>query len=129
LPGQYYIPNLKKGTKKRKPKYKMEYATYEASALHPVNGTGQGKALEEGSMVGGHGVSGSKTGGKMEFQYPIPVQNLPKSLREGRVESSKYLRYGMKDLTIGSWVELGRRLGTKGEKGLRRAFRKYMYLE
>jgi hypothetical protein len=35
--------------------------------------------------------------------------------------------YGMADLTVGSWVDLGRRLG-KGERELRRVFRRHMYV-
>lgn len=35
--------------------------------------------------------------------------------------------YGMQDLTVGTWVELGRRLG-QGERELRRKFRQHMYV-
>ncbi|KAF8621618.1 hypothetical protein AX15_007637 [Amanita polypyramis BW_CC] len=35
--------------------------------------------------------------------------------------------YRLQDLTIGSWVEMGRRLGQGRERGLRRAFRRHMY--
>ena len=58
----------------------------------------------------------------------IPKKNLPKSLRKGKVQGSKYLPYKMADLTIGSWYEFARRLGEVKEKKLRRRFRKYMYL-
>ncbi len=35
--------------------------------------------------------------------------------------------YGMSDLTVGSWVQLGQRLG-QGEKQLRRVFKRHMYV-
>jgi endopolyphosphatase len=62
-------------------------------------------------------------------RYPIPRKQLPKSLRNGTVNESKYAPYGMEDLTIPSWYELAKRLGQeKSEKELQKRFRKYMYL-
>lgn len=62
------------------------------------------------------------------LQSLLPHKQLPKSLLKGKKNSSKYLPYEMEDLTIGSWVELARRLGDMKEKKLRKRFRKYMYL-
>lgn len=65
-------------------------------------------------------------GGKI--WYPFPLRNLPGSLRNATVSESKYAPYGMKDLTIGSWMELARRLGDgKHGKKLRKRFKRYMY--
>jgi endopolyphosphatase len=89
----------------RKPKFKLEYLTHRLDALHPGD--------VEGSL---------------EFQYPIPLKQLPKSLREGNVTSSKLAPYEMDDLTIPSWVELARRLGDPSRKKLRKRFKQYMYM-
>ena len=88
-----------------KPKFKLEYLTYRLDTLHPgdVNGTA-------------------------EFEYPIPLKQLPKSLREGNVTSSKFAPYRMKDLTIRSWVWLARRLGDPTRRKLRKRFKQYMYM-
>ncbi|KAF9055285.1 hypothetical protein BDZ89DRAFT_13863 [Hymenopellis radicata] len=100
---QYYIPDLAGGNKTRKPDFKLEYTTYAATDLHPLLGGG-------------------------EFNYPVPLQNLPKSLRKGPVEKSEYTPYELADLTVGSWVGLARRLGAEQERKMRKRFRKYMYL-
>jgi endopolyphosphatase len=102
---QYYLPEGRLLDKTRKPKFKLEYLTHGLEALHP--GDPEGTA---------------------EFQYPIPIQHLPKSLREGNLTSSKFAPYGMNDLTIPSWVGLARRLGDPTRKRLRRRFKKYMYM-
>jgi len=52
--------------------------------------------------------------GTEEFQYPIPLERLPKSLQEGNATSSKYAPYEMDDLTIPSWM------GLAGDWGIRR---------
>ncbi|KAJ4478099.1 endopolyphosphatase [Lentinula aciculospora] len=102
---QYFIPHLKDADKSHHPpRYRLEYTTLPASALLP--GKGQNKT---------------------EFRYPIPLRNLPKSVRKGKMKK-KYFPYGMQDLTIGSWLELARRLGNTKEKELRKKFRQYMYL-
>ncbi|KAI0003083.1 endopolyphosphatase [Russula compacta] len=102
---QFYLPEGRLLNKDKKPKFKLEYLTHRLQALHPgdVESTG-------------------------EFQYPIPLRQLPKSLREGNVTSSKFAPYRMDDLTIPSWVGLGRRLGDSSRKKLRRRFKQYMYM-
>lgn len=97
---------------RRPGKYELEYMTYSLSALHP------GRAPPSGDVDG-----------EIEFRYPVPVGELPRSLRAGNVSKSRYAPYGMADLTIPSWTALAGRLGkrNKGEK-LRRRFRWYMYM-
>jgi len=102
---QYYVPkdDLLNGTEK--PKFKLEYLTYKLEALHP----GYAEGTED-------------------IQYPIPLKQLPHSLREGNKTSSKFAPYRMEDLTIPSWVGLARRLGDPSRKKLRRRFKQYMYM-
>ncbi|KAH9977959.1 endopolyphosphatase [Lactifluus volemus] len=102
---QYYIPEKRLVDETRKPKFKLEYLTYRLDALHPGD-----------------------VEGRPEFQYPIPLKQLPKSLREGNVTSSKMAPYEMDDLTIPSWVELARRLGDPSRKKLRKRFKQYMFM-
>ncbi|TFK75900.1 endopolyphosphatase [Pluteus cervinus] len=104
---QYYLPNLKDANEEQKPAYELEYMTFQPALLHP-------EAADGGS-------------GEI-FWYPIPLQQLPRSLRNSSVTESKFAPYAMADLTVGSWLELGRRLGDKTETALRKKFRKYMYL-
>jgi endopolyphosphatase len=60
--------------------------------------------------------------------YPVPLSRLPEELRKGAHGKSKYVPYKMSDLTIGSWMRLGRALGEpKGEK-LRVKFGEYMFM-
>ena len=96
---------------RRPGKYELEYMTYSLSALHPPR------------------PPPGDVGEEIEFRYPVPVGELPRSLRAGNVSKSRYAPYGMGDLTIPSWTELAGRLGkmSKGEK-LRRRFRRYMYM-
>ena len=101
---QYYLPEDRLNRAK-KPKFKLEYLTHKLEALHPEDG----RRSEE-------------------FHYPIPLKELPKSIREGNVTSSKFAPYGMEDLTIASWVRLARRLGDPSRKKLRRRFKRYMYM-
>lgn len=54
--------------------------------------------------------------------YPVPVEELPEKLGE------KYTPYGMADLTIGSWMRLGRALGDKKRQKLRRRFEELMVM-
>ena len=91
--------------KSDRPKFKLEYLTYSLDALHP-------RDQEEAG----------------EFEYPIPLKQLPKRLREGNETSSKFAPYQMEDLTIGSWVGLARRLGDPTRKKLRKRFKQYMYM-
>ena len=104
------------GTKGGQPKWKLEYTTYELSALHGPGALGE-------DALGGGGTSD---------EYRVPVKELPRVLREwngtGEV-SGKYTPYGLKDLTVGSWVSLARRLGNTKKGKLRRRFSRYMYME
>lgn len=59
---------------------------------------------------------------------PVPLRNLPKSLREAGVTKSELAPYGLRDLTIPSWLDLACKLGKPREKKLRKQFRKYMYM-
>jgi len=98
---KYYMPKLDKYDRRHEPKFKLEYLTYELSSLHPTdNGT----------------------------QAPVPMKNLPKSLREGGVTKSKFAPYGLGDLTIPSWLDLACKLGRPRAKVLRKRFKKYMYM-
>ncbi|KAF5389105.1 hypothetical protein D9757_004904 [Collybiopsis confluens] len=101
---QYHIPSLGDADKTAHPRFELEYTTFPFSALLP--GEGQNET---------------------EFRYPIPLKNLPKSLRDG-TRKDRYCGFDMKDLTVGSWMELASRLGDRKEIGLRKKFRKYMYL-
>jgi len=102
---QYYLPEDRVANKTPNPKFKLEYLTYSLDALHPGDMEGAG-----------------------EFEYPIPLKQLPKGLREGNVTSSKFAPYRMEDLTIGSWVNVARRLGDPTRKKLRKRFKQYMYM-
>lgn len=104
------MPKVATANETHPPKFKLEYLTYPLSALHPMES------------------------GDSEFYYPVPVRHLPRSLRDGKKKigelkkKKKYVPYEMKDLTIGSYVELGRRLADVGHGKLRRQFRKYMFV-
>lgn len=100
------MPKLEKGSKKRVPKFELEYLTYDPDLLHP----------------------GGDQQTKEEFAYPVPIRHLPKSLRDPGTTKSKFAPYRLKDLTIPSWIRLARQLGEEKDKKLRRAFRKYMTL-
>ncbi|OCH94072.1 endopolyphosphatase [Obba rivulosa] len=103
---QYYMPNLGDSDRKHPPKYKLEYLTYPVESLHPPR-----EATAEA-----------------KFHYPIPLKQLPRSLRNATISSSKYAPYEVEDLTIPSWLELARRLGDPAEAKLRKRFKKYMYM-
>ncbi|KAJ7591020.1 Metallo-dependent phosphatase-like protein [Mycena floridula] len=97
---QYYLPNLLDANSETKPVFKLEYMTFDHTALEA----------------------------DIEGRRAMPLKNLPKSLREGP-KKSKYLPYEMKDLTIGSWIEIGRRLAEPASKILRNKFcDEYMFL-
>ncbi|KAH9006990.1 Metallo-dependent phosphatase-like protein [Lactarius hatsudake] len=102
---QYYLPEERMANKTDKPKFKLEYLTYSLDALHPGD-------TEEAA----------------EFEYPVPLKQLPKGLREENVTSSKFAPYRMEDLTIPSWVGLARRLGDPTKAKLRKRFKQYMYM-
>ncbi|KIK68138.1 hypothetical protein GYMLUDRAFT_81588 [Collybiopsis luxurians FD-317 M1] len=99
---QYFIPSLSDADKTDHPRFKLEYTTLPFSALFPREGQNE-----------------------TEFRYPIPLKNLPKSLRNGEIKN-KYFAFNMEDLTVGSWMELARRLGDRKETRLRKKFGKYM---
>ena len=100
---QYYISGLGEANKTNPPQFELEYLTYRLDALHPD----------------------SERESREEFTYPVPPKLLPKSLRKPGATKSKYTRYKMKDLTIGSWIRFGRRL--VDETKLQKRFRKYMF--
>lgn len=87
-----------------RPKFKLEYVTYELEALHGQDVSESGK-----------------------YEYPVPLRHLPHAVRKGTAKASKYAPYGLKDLTVSSWLGLATRLGDKKEKKLRKRFRQYMY--
>ena len=91
--------------KKHAPKVKLEYVTFARAALHPPPGS-------------------------EPEAFPIPLRHLPRALRNATVvdEGGKYVPYGLADRTVGSWVDLGRRLAAGTEAKLRRRFRQYMYM-
>ncbi|THH14677.1 hypothetical protein EW146_g5681 [Bondarzewia mesenterica] len=103
---QYYLKEKKLLNKTRKPKFKLEYLTYALEALLPEAEADKAE----------------------EFNYPVPIRHLPESLRNGNRTQTKYAPYGMKDLTIPSWIKLAQKLGDEGRGKLRRRFKKYMYM-
>ena len=109
---QFYIPDLD-GTEKHPPKWKLEYLTFEPARLHPP-----GSALE----------LGEDADAAARAWYPIPLKQLPKSLRNATVTKRKFAPYKMADLTIPSWLRLVRRLGQTKNAKLRQRFRRYMYM-
>ena len=63
-----------------------------------------------------------------DFHYPVPLKRLPKVLRNNNTAATKYTPYGMKDLTISSWVQLAKDLCDPENKKLRKRFKKYMFM-
>ncbi|KAH6917815.1 endopolyphosphatase [Coprinopsis sp. MPI-PUGE-AT-0042] len=104
---QYNIPHLEEADKKHPPTFELEYTTFRPSALHP---SPNASAAELASFV-----------------YPIPLDQLPEELRDPTVKKSRYTPYHMKDLTIASWVKLGRKLADEKNVKLRKKFKKYMF--
>ena len=91
------------GNSSVRPRFELEYLTYSFPSLHA---------------------------GTFE---PVPERELPKSLRriEGNrdiEEGSKYAPYGLLDLTIGSWIGLGRELGDGRSRELRKTFERLMFM-
>jgi endopolyphosphatase len=97
---QYYLPDLGNASEEYTPEWELEYMTY--------------------------GLSAFEDDGSDEASEVIPRKNIPKSLRHGR--GAKYAPYSMEDLTIPSWIELARKLGDGENGGLRKKFRKYMFM-
>jgi endopolyphosphatase len=100
---QYYLPDLDSANKTHEPRFKLEYLTFVPTSLHPQNN-------------------------ETDFRYPVPLGNLPRSLRKSNVTKSKYAPYEMNDLTIGSWMKLARKLGEPKQNKLRKLFKEYMYM-
>ncbi|GAB1520067.1 Endopolyphosphatase [Rhizoctonia solani] len=97
---QFYIPESNWANKTHPPQYELEYVTYSLSTLRNAN------------------VS------------LIPDHLLPPELRGGSIESltkSKYAPFGLRDLTIPSWIKFARKLGER--KKLWKRFRDVMFLE
>lgn len=112
---QYYMPLLN-GTKKRPPKYRLEYLTFAPALLHPTSSPNANTTTTDGDVA-------------KKAWHPIPLRHLPRSLRNSTVtKSGKYAPYRMEDLTIGSWLKLARKLGKGKNEKLRKKFRKYMYM-
>lgn len=79
------------------PQFELEYVTHTIAALHAEGDGG----------------------------YPVPLGQLPDELRLGTAgEKSKYAPYGMEDLTVGSWMRMGRALVEC--RGMQRRFRSFM---
>jgi endopolyphosphatase len=94
------------------PPYELEYTTFGPDALRPANVTANG-TTEEAART---------------FDYPIPSARLPRSLRANGTIGGRSRRtpYVMKDLTVGSWLTLARKLGDAQKEKLRKRFRNYM---
>ena len=107
---QFWLPGLGSANKTQRPKFKLHYLTYALPSLLPSGTDG--------------GIEGGDADG--EFQYPVPLKELPRKLREGAAKS-KYAPYGMRDLTVGSWVQLARRVGDGAKARVRDRFVEYMY--
>jgi endopolyphosphatase len=95
------MPELDEYDAKHEPEFKLEYLTYRLSSLHPTDNV---------------------------TEPPVPLANLPRSLREPGVTESKFAPYGLRDLTIPSWLDLACKLGTPREEQLRKQFKQYMYM-
>ena len=104
---QYWLPDVGVGNESVRPGFELEYLTYSLPSLHA---------------------------GMFE---PVPERELPKSLRrirgngsesESESEGSKYAPYELADLTIGSWIGLGRRLGDGRSRELRKTFERLMFM-
>ena len=111
--------------KSRKPKFQLEYLTYLLPSLHPeITGAGvdvRGQTPQARSET---------EEASDEYEYPVPLKELPRSLREwnGTRTKSKYAPYRLADLTLGSYAGLGRKLGDASQSKLRKRFIEYMYM-
>ena len=127
---QYNMPNLDDADEAHSPKFKLEYTTFPAGALHPpvapeVEADGEWEEEEDTEI----GTEAEVAARKKKFAYPIPRRHLPRALRNRTVtKSKKYAPYALEDLTVGSWAGLARRLGRAKAKGLRQRFRRFMYM-
>ncbi|PIL37181.1 hypothetical protein GSI_00873 [Ganoderma sinense ZZ0214-1] len=113
---QYYLPDLDEADEKHRPKFKLEYLTFQTSALHPPPPAGEASAAEDETEVAAAGKS----------NWPIPKRHLPRSLQNSTMtKTKKFAPYELADLTIPSWTELGTRLGRNKGK-LRQRFKEFM---
>lgn len=110
---QYFMPDLDAADEKHRPKFKLEYLTFRASALHPP--AGEASAAEDEAAVAP----------ARKFNWPIPKRHLPRSLQNSTMVKTKFAPYGLADLTVPSWTELGTQLGRNKEK-LRQRFKEFM---
>ncbi|KAF8341399.1 Metallo-dependent phosphatase-like protein [Cantharellus anzutake] len=101
---QFYIPDLDEYKKEQRPQFSLEYMTYDLAVLDASS------------------------------EYPVPHRLLPEPLRNSsslRLEWEKtknYVPYELADLTIESWLQLARRLGTGKHPKLWKRFKTYMYM-
>ncbi|KAM5532304.1 hypothetical protein V8D89_014062 [Ganoderma adspersum] len=113
---QYYLPDLDEADEKHRPKFKLEYLTFRADALHPLAPPGEVSAAEDETAVAA----------ARKFNWPIPKRHLPRSLQNSTMtKAKKFAPYALADLTIASWTELGTRLGRNKGK-LRQRFKEFM---
>lgn len=96
---QYVMPNLDEANKTHAPVFELEYVTFSVEKLREEEGQG----------------------------LVIPARHLPESLFTGNETKSKFAPYGLEDLTIGSWVQLARRVADTKRVKLRKRFKKYMF--
>ncbi len=108
---KFYIPHLDEYSKKEQPRFQLEYMTYDVSVLNAT------------------------------LEYPVPHHLLPLELRNGTAfELGKMVQpsprdikdiapYALPDLTIDSWLELARRLGSGKHRKLWKRFKAYMYMD
>ena len=109
------MPDIGETAASAKRKFKLEYTTFDLPALHPPLETGANSTVT-----------------KDNFQYPVPLKQLPRALRDfngtATKKAKKFAPYRLKDLTIGSWVRFARRLGDEKRAKLRRRFEQHMYM-
>ncbi|KAI9000980.1 hypothetical protein BD414DRAFT_473259 [Trametes punicea] len=125
---QYTLRKMDKADESHLPKFKLEYVTFPARALHPPPDMD-----EAGDATAINGTTTSVAGGieaeSRKFWYPIPRRHLPRTLRNSTItKSRKFAPYELEDLTIPSWTALAQRLGQAKSKRLRQKFRQYMYM-
>ncbi|TDL29508.1 hypothetical protein BD410DRAFT_26204 [Rickenella mellea] len=96
----------------------LGYAQYWLPDVGSANDTHGGKFKLEYLTYGLPSLRGDK---------PIPAREVPGRLRNGSY-NGRLVPYSMDDLTIGSWVSLGRQLGNPKKRKLRKRFRRYLYL-
>ncbi|KLO18105.1 endopolyphosphatase [Schizopora paradoxa] len=141
---QYWMPNVGEANGTVRPRFRLEYLTYALPSLHPPSsGAGEEEPEPEPGLDADHdgkpnsrpepeSINSGKTkkGKTKGFAYPVPLKELPRSLRAPNATrtKSKYALYRMGDLTVGSWVKIGRRVGDKKRKKLRERFARVMYM-